>query len=216
MARKRKRNYHELHLNELAPDFEVATISGVIRLSDYRGRWVVLFSHPADFTPVCTSEIVRLAELYQQFRALNCEIIGLSVDSQYTHVAWLDAIRKSCGIKVPFPIIDDQGRKIANKYGMIHPDSSTTCTVRSTFIIDDEGRLRMLQHYPIWVGRSLDEILRVLQAAQTSDREGVALPESWHPGDAAVDLPAEPLAASKNSLSEWFSSIKKDVFARHH
>lgn len=200
-----------MSLQQLAPDFEVMTTAGQLRLSDYQGRWVVLFAHPADFTPVCTSEIVRLAKVYNQFRNLNTEIIGLSVDSHYTHVAWLKSIEDSFGIKVPFPIIDDQSQEIASLYGMVHPDSSTTATMRSTFIIDDEGILRLMLHYPMWVGRSVAEILRVLRALQTSDRDDVALPEGWRPGKAVVELPARirAIAQRKLSLGEsartWFS-----------
>ncbi len=200
-----------LHLNEIAPDFEVVTTAGVIRLSDYRGRWVVLFAHPADFTPVCTSEIVRLAKLYQRFRDFNCEIVSVSVDSRYTHLAWLHAIEQNFGVKVPFPMVDDQSRLVANLYGMVHPQSSQTSSVRSTFIIDNEGRLRLIQFYPMWVGRSVNEILRVLQALQISDRDSVALPEGWRPGKSVVEMPPESLPEERamkkpsHSAMSWFS-----------
>lgn len=222
MGKRKEQVFQEPHLNELAPDFEVMTTSGVLRLSDYRGRWVVLFAHMADFTPVCTSEIVRLAEMYQQFRDLNCEIISLSVDSRYTHAAWLQSIKENFGVSVPFPMIDDQSHAVANAYGMVHPDCSKTCTVRSTFLIDNEGRLRMRQHYPDWVGRSIPEILRVVKAVQLSDHDDVAIPEGWRPGDPVVRPPAQDAAEHRNELrvkpgSEgWFSSLRKEIFDRHH
>lgn len=208
-----------LCLNQPAPDFEVMTTDGVLRLSDYQGRWVVLFSHPADFTPVCTSEIVRLAKLDSKFKKLNTQVIGLSVDSRYTHLAWLRSIEDAFGIKVPFPMIDDQSRAVADLYGMVHPSSSTTATMRSTFIIDDSGLLRLILHYPMWVGRSIGEILRVLQALQVADRDKVALPEGWKPGREVVELPAETRAAAQKKLSigeaarTWFNQ-KSDMASK--
>lgn len=211
-----------LSLQQLAPDFEVTTTAGRLRLSDYQGRWVVLFAHPADFTPVCTSEIVRLAEVYPQFRKLNAEVVGLSVDSHYTHLAWLKSIEETFGIEVPFPMIDDQSREVADLYGMVHPDSSPAATMRSTFIIDDEGILRLMLHYPMWVGRSVSEILRVLQALQTSDRDKVALPEGWRPGNDVVEMPDRTTAAAQKKLSlgetarTWFSIKDKPASKSKH
>lgn len=220
MKGKKTKSIHELHLNEMAPEFEVRTTSGVLRLSDYRGRWVVLFAHAADFTPVCTSEIVRLAMKYKRFRALNCEIIALSVDSKYTHMAWLQSIKEDHGIDVPFPMIGDQGRQVANVYGLVRSDTSKNCTGRSTVLIDNKGRLRMLQHYPISVGRSVNEILRVLQASQIADKEGVVLPEGWRPGEALMHPPAEIAGKrakrSASSATEWLSSIKGEITSRFH
>ncbi len=201
-----------LGLNQPAPDFEVMTTDGVLRLSDYQGRWVLLFAHPADFTPVCTSEIVRLAKLDSKFKKLNTQVIGLSVDSRYTHLAWLKSIEEAFGIKVPFPMIDDQSRAVADVYGMVHPDSSSNHTMRSTFIIDDNGLMRLILHYPMWVGRSISEILRVLQALQVADRDRVALPEGWKPGGEVVELPAETRVEAQKKLSvgeaarTWFSA----------
>lgn len=211
-----------LSLQQPAPDFEVMTTAGQLRLSDYQGRWVVLFAHPADFTPVCTSEIVQLSRVYQQFKNLNAEIVGLSVDSHYTHVAWFESIEESFGIKVPFPMIDDQSREVATLYGMVHPDSGTTATMRSTFVIDDAGILRLMMHYPMWVGRSVNEILRVLHALQASDRDRVALPEGWRPGKEVVELPDRTKAAAQRRLSlgetarTWFSLKDKPASKSRH
>lgn len=211
-----------LSLHQPAPDFDVMTTAGHLRLSDYQGRWVVLFAHPADFTPVCTSEIVQLSRVYQQFKNINTEIVGLSVDSHYTHLAWFESIEESFGIKVPFPMIDDQNREVATLYGMVHPDSSTTATMRSTFIIDDEGILRLMLHYPMWVGRSIAEILRVLHALQASDRDQVALPEGWRPGNEVVELPDRTKAAAQRKLSigetarTWFTLKDKPASKSRH
>lgn len=202
-----------LCLDQPAPDFEVMTTTGQLRLSDYQGRWVVLFAHPADFTPVCTSEIVSLSKLYGQFKNLNTEVIGLSLDSHFTHLAWLRSIERAFNLSVPFPIIDDQNRRVAEQYGMVASNSSSISTMRSTFIIDDEGRLRLMQHYPMWVGRSVEEILRVLSALQFADREAAAMPEGWQPGQAALALPAKNgengnhQASVSEVISRWWESF---------
>ncbi len=187
-------------LNEAAPDFEVMTTAGLIRLSDYQGRWVVLFAHPADFTPVCTSEIVALAKSYKSFRESNCELVGLSVDSRYAHIAWLRAIKERFGVEVPFPIIEDQTMKVARRYGMIHPGASDTAAVRATFFIDDKGVMRAMIYYPMSVGRSVKEIIRVVQALQAGDKNGVVLPEGWKPGEEGIELPPETIVEANRRL----------------
>lgn len=131
-------------LNEPAPAFEARTTSGVKKLSDYQGKWLVLFSHPADFTPVCTTEFMAFASAYPEFQKLNCELLGLSIDSYYSHVAWIRNIKEKFGVGIPFPIIEDLGMEVARAYGMIHPGAADTSAVRATFIIDDQGILRAM------------------------------------------------------------------------
>lgn len=198
-------------LNEPAPNFEVMTTAGLIRLSDYQGRWVVLFAHPADFTPVCTSEFVTLARQHKVFRAANCELVGLSVDSRYAHIAWLRAIQERFGVEVPFPLIEDQTMTVARKYGMIHPGASDTAAVRATFVIDDKGIMRAMIYYPMSVGRSVKEILRLVQALQMADQSGVVLPEAWKPGDEGIEPPATMAEAGRRSIDgdatiDWYFS----------
>jgi len=182
-----------LRINDRAPDFTARTTLGQKRLSDYRGRWLVLFSHPADFTPVCTSEIIGLARRQAEFDALGCDLMALSVDSLYSHLAWLRDIHDRLGVKVSFPIIEDPSMVIGQAYGMIDPASPDSATVRATFIIDPTGIIRAISWYPMTVGRSVEELLRLVRALQASDREGASAPEGWAPGrpllqPAAVDL----------------------------
>lgn len=181
-------------LNEAAPDFSARTTLGPRRLADYRGKWLILFSHPADFTPVCTSEIVAFARAYPRFRALGCELLGLSVDSAFSHLAWLRSIRDNFGVEVPFPIIEDQSMRVAHDYGMIQHGASDTSAVRAAFFIDPASKVRAMVYYPMMNGRSVEEFLRMLAAMQASDRHGVATPEGWQPGDKAVLPPPATLA----------------------
>ncbi len=173
-------------LNEPAPDFAAKTTHGPRKLSDYKGQWLVLFSHPADFTPVCTTEFMAFAKHYPEFRKLNCELIGLSIDSYYAHVAWVRNIKEKFGVEIPFPIIEDLSMKVAKDYGMIMPGASDTSAVRATFIIDDKGVLRAMVYYPMSNGRSIPEFLRLVAALQTSDANKVATPEGWQPGDKVI------------------------------
>ena len=173
-------------IDELAPDFEARSTRGLVRLSDYRGRWLVFFSHPADFTPVCTSEFIALQKAYNEFQAYNCDLLGVSVDSLYAHIAWVMDIEQRFGVKITFPIIEDVSMSVARAYGMIHDGSASTAAVRSVFFIDPNGYIRAVIHYPMNVGRSIDEILRVLAAIQQSDAHQIATPEGWTPGDNAV------------------------------
>lgn len=172
-----------------APAFEARSTRGTIRLTDYQGQWLILFSHPADFTPVCTSEFITFQKKKPAFDKLNCSLVGLSVDSVFAHLAWIKDIETRFGVTIEFPIIEDISMSVARAYGMIHPHSQTTAAVRSVFFIDPNGIVRAMIHYPMNVGRSVDEILRVLQALQTADAEQVVLPEGWAPGDEAL-LPA--------------------------
>ncbi len=181
-------------LNDAAPDFSVRTTQGPRALADYRGQWLILFSHPADFTPVCTSEIVAFSRAHPRFRALGCELLGLSVDSTFSHLAWIRNIRDNFGVEVPFPIIEDQSMRVAHDYGMIQHGASDTSAVRAAFFIDPESKVRAMVYYPMSNGRSVEEFLRMLAAMQASDRHGVATPEGWQPGDKAVLPPPSTLA----------------------
>jgi len=165
-------------INEPAPDFEARTTHGVKKLEDYKGKWLVLFSHPADFTPVCTNEFMAFAKRHTDFKALNCELLGLSIDSYYSHVAWIRNIKEKFDVEIPFPIIEDLNMKVARAYGMIHPGAADTSAVRATFVIDPEGVLRAMVYYPMSNGRSIDEFVRLISALQTSDANGVATPEA--------------------------------------
>jgi len=176
-------------LNEPAPAFEAPTTQGIKRLEDYRGKWLVLFSHPADFTPVCTTEFIAFARHHKAFQAINTELLGLSIDSHYSHVAWIRNIKEKFGVEIPFPIIADLSMQVARAYGMIHPGAADTSAVRATFIIDPEGILRAMVYYPMTNGRSIDEFVRLVTALQTSDAHQVATPEAWQPGEQIIVPP---------------------------
>ncbi len=191
-------------LNEPAPDFEARTTHGVKKLADYRGKWLVLFSHPADFTPVCTTEFMAFAKYHPEFQKLNCELLGLSIDSYYAHVAWVRNIKERFGVDIPFPIIEDLSMKVARAYGMIHPGAADTSAVRATFVIDDKGVLRAMIYYPMTNGRSIPEILRLVAALQTSDKYKVATPEGWQPGDKVIVPPPQDVAAAEARLKEGY------------
>lgn len=184
-------------INEPAPDFSAHTTQGPRTLEDYCGRWLVLFSHPMDFTPICTSEFVAFARAADRFAELGCDLLGLSVDSTMAHLAWLRSIEASFDVQVPFPIVDDSRREIATAYGMIHPQSSDTSTVRTTYLIDPDGIVRATLHYPPTNGRSVEEILRLLEAIQTTATHGVGTPEGWRPGDPVVVSPPTTVEASR-------------------
>lgn len=176
-------------LNEPAPAFEAVTTHGVIRLSDYKGSWLILFSHPADFTPVCTTEFVAFAEIYPELQKKHVELLGLSIDSVYSHIAWMRNIEANLGVKIPFPVIADLNKEVATAYGMVMPGESKTETSRCVFIIDDKGIMRAMIYYPLSTGRNMKEILRVIDALQTADKYSVATPANWVPGDKVI-IPA--------------------------
>lgn len=202
-------------INDPAPDFEAKSTQGVIRLSDYKGKWVVLFSHPADFTPVCTTEFVAFAERAKAFAERNAQLIGLSVDSVPAHIAWLRNIEQHFGVKIDFPVIADLDMKVAQKYGLIHPGASETATVRAVFIIDDKGIVRALIYYPMNLGRNIDEILRALEALQTADAHACSMPANWRPGEKVVVPPPQTLAdaaaraqSSEYEVVDWYLAKK--------
>lgn len=200
-------------LNEAAPAFDAPTTHGRKTLEDYRGKWLILFSHPADFTPVCTTEFIAFAKRQDDFAALDTELLGLSIDSHYSHIAWVLNIKEKFGVDVRFPIIADLNMAVANAYGMIQPGASDTAAVRATFIIDPEGKLRAMVYYPMVAGRSVDEIYRLLVALQVADANKCAMPENWKPGDEViVPTPATPEAAlarageGYNTVDWYFST----------
>jgi peroxiredoxin (alkyl hydroperoxide reductase subunit C) len=177
-------------LHDPAPEFRSRTTLGDRQLSDYRGKWLLLFSHPADFTPVCTSEFVAFAGAFDQFQALDCDLLALSVDSLFSHFAWIRSIHEQFGVKIPFPIIEDPSMSIAKAYGMVAPDAPDASMVRAAFVIDPEGLVQAISWYPMTTGRNVKELLRLIAALQASDRHGVSTPEGWLPGDDVI-LPTE-------------------------
>ncbi|MHB1515295.1 MAG: peroxiredoxin [Acidiferrobacteraceae bacterium] len=191
-------------LNQLAPDFEAKTTHGVRKLADYKGKWLVLFSHPADFTPVCTTEFIAFAQAYPEFQKLNCELLGLSIDSVYAHMAWVRNIKEKFGVDIPFPIIEDLSMRIANAYGMIQVGASDTSAVRATFIIDDKSILRAMVYYPMTNGRSIAEFLRLVAALQTTDRSKVATPENWQMGDKVIVPPPGSVQDAEKRMKEGY------------
>ncbi len=202
-------------INEPAPAFDALTTDGRKSLSDYRGKWLILFSHPADFTPVCTTEFMAFARRADEFAALNTDLLGLSIDSHYAHIAWMRSIKETFGIDIPFPIIADLDVKVAQAYGMIQPGASDTQAVRATFVIDPEGVLRAMVYYPMTNGRSIDEFYRLIQALQTSDEHKVATPENWTPGqDVIVPTPQTAEAAEARlhqgyDTKDWYFSTRR-------
>jgi peroxiredoxin (alkyl hydroperoxide reductase subunit C) len=192
-------------IGEEAPDFEAVTTQGTIRLSGYRGKkWVVLFSHPADFTPVCTTEFIAFAKVADELAQLNVQLLGLSIDSVHSHLAWVKNVKEKMGVAIPFPVIADLNMSIARKYGMIHPGQSSTSTIRTVFFIDDKGMMRAMIYYPLSNGRFIPEIVRLVKAMQTSDKFGVATPANWQPGDKVVVPAPKTQADMEKRLSEGY------------
>lgn len=176
-------------LGQPAPAFEAETTHGTIRLEDFKGSWLILFSHPADFTPVCTTEFIAFAELAPELKKRNVELLGLSIDSTYSHIAWVRNIEQNFGVKIPFPVVADLNKEVASLYGMIMPGESKTETSRCVFVIDPKAIVRAMIYYPLTTGRNMDEILRLIDALQTTDTHGVATPANWRPGDKVIVPP---------------------------
>lgn len=204
-------------LNEPAPDFEALTTHGVLRLKDFEGQWLILFSHPADFTPVCTTEFLGFAAIYPELQRRGVELLGLSVDSVYSHIAWVRNIEERTGVKIPFPVIADLNKEVATAYGMLMPGESKTEASRCVFVIDPKGIVRAMIYYPMSTGRNMQEILRVIDALQTADQYTVATPANWQPGDEVI-IPApntqegaEQRVAEKNGYTvvDWYLSKKR-------
>ncbi len=191
-------------LGDKFPEMKVQTTRGELNLpGDMKGKWFVLFSHPADFTPVCTTEFIAFQQRYDKFRELNCELIGMSVDQVFAHIKWEEWIKDNMGVEIQFPIIADTGA-VANKLGLIHPGKGTN-TVRAVFIIDAEGLIRIMLYYPQELGRNMDEILRAVKAMQTSDKNGVAMPANWPEneilGDRVIIPPAKDVKTAQDRLA---------------
>lgn len=194
-----------LRIGDIAPGFQARSTLGEVRLSDYRGKWLVFFSHPADFTPVCTSEFVGIARAAEAFAALDCGLLGLSVDSLYSHLAWVRAIRQTFAVTIPFPIVEDPSMVIGRAYGMIDPHSDDSSAVRATYFIDPDGVIRAMTWYPLNVGRSVDEMLRMVAALQRTADDAVLAPEGWHPGqDLLATPPQDQHAVLAGDDEHWF------------
>lgn len=194
-------------IGDPAPEFKAQTTHGPIDFpKDLKGKWVVFFAHPADFTPVCTTEFVDFAQRYKDFQALNTELVGLSVDHIYAHIKWVEWIKEKLGVEIPFPIVADTTGTISELYGMIHPGESDVATVRAAFIISPHGIIRAILYYPLTVGRNIDEILRLLKALQVSLNEKVAIPANWPNnrliGDRVIVPPPADVEAAKKRLEE--------------
>lgn len=201
-------------IGEDAPEFKAVTTQGDINFpADYKGSWVILFSHPADFTPVCTSEFMTFASLESKFNEVNCKLVGLSVDGLYSHIAWLRTIKDKIeykgmkDIEVTFPLIEDITMEVAKKYGMMQPGESNTKAVRAVFVIDPVGKIRTIIYYPLSLGRNFDELYRVVVALKTADKFNVATPADWRPGDDVI----VPTAGSCGVAKERMESKKEDL-----
>jgi len=212
-------------IGEKAPNFKAITTQGNINFpADYEGSWVILFSHPADFTPVCTSEFITFASLEEKFAQANCKLVGLSVDGLYSHIAWLRTIREKIeykgmkDVEVKFPLIEDITMEVAHKYGMIQPGESSTKAVRAVFFIDPKGVIRAMIYYPLSLGRNFDELYRVIVGLQTADAFSVACPADWQPGDDVIVPTAGSCGVAKDRMEgkagemhcyDWFFCTKK-------
>jgi peroxiredoxin 2/4 len=204
-------------IGEPVPPFEAVSTMGNIRLEDFKGSWLILFSHPADFTPVCTTEFLAFAEIQEELRGLNCELMGLSIDSVYAHIAWIRNIEQNFGKRITFPIIADLNKEVATRFGMIMPGESKTETSRCVFVIDDKQILRAMIYYPLTTGRNMAEILRLIKALQMTDKHGVATPANWLPGDQVIvpppqttEMAEERVTASDIECKDWYF-CKKDL-----
>jgi peroxiredoxin (alkyl hydroperoxide reductase subunit C) len=200
-----------VYLGEKAPEFFVNTTKGPVSLEDYKGKWVILFSHPADFTPVCTTEFMEFARRYGEFKKLNVELIGLSVDSIYSHIEWMKDIKEKFGIEIPFPVIADINKDVAREYNMM--DEKTGSTVRGVFIIDPNQIVRLMIYYPAETGRNVDEIIRTVKALQMNWNRKLAAPVNWRPGeDGIVSAPAtleEAISREKSGSKTWYLKFEQ-------
>ena len=211
-------------IGDKAPSFKAITTQGEIDFpQDYKGDWVILFSHPADFTPVCTSEFMTFASLENKFAEANCKLVGLSIDGLYSHIAWLRSIKEKIeykgmkNVEVKFPLIEDITMNVANKYGMVQPNEDTTKAVRAVFFIDPNGIIRAIIYYPLSLGRNFDELYRVIIALQTADEFGIATPADWRPGDDVIVGPAGSCGTAQDRMDgkeemdckEWYFCTKK-------
>ncbi|MGM0896457.1 MAG: peroxiredoxin [Bacillota bacterium] len=204
-------------IGEPAPSFEIETTHGVISSESYKGKWFILFSHPSDFTPVCTTEFIGFQRIFPELQELNTELIGLSIDSVHSHIAWVRNIEEKFNVKIEFPIIADLNKEVAIKYGMLMAGNESTEASRAVFVVDDKQVIRAIIYYPLSTGRNMDEILRLVKALQTADEYTVATPADWVPGDKVIVKPprtqqeAEERAnSSEYEYVDWYFS-KKDI-----
>jgi peroxiredoxin (alkyl hydroperoxide reductase subunit C) len=219
-----EKNVSMPRIGDQAPSFKAVTTQGEINFpTDYKDSWVILFSHPADFTPVCTSEFMTFASMEQKFNEANCKLVGLSVDGLYSHIAWLRTIKEKIeykgmkDVEVKFPLIEDITMEVAKKYGMIQPGESNTKAVRAVFFIDSKGIIRAIIYYPLSLGRNFDELYRALIAMQTADKFSIATPADWRPGDDVIVSPAGSCGVAKERMDnkedmnchDWFFCTKK-------
>ena len=200
-----------------APPFQAETTHGTLRLEDFKGSWLILFSHPADFTPVCTTEFIEFAKIAPDLRRRGVELLGLSIDSTYSHIAWVRNIERLFNVKIPFPVIADINKEVATLYGMIMPGESKTETSRCLFVIDPNQVVRAMIYYPLTTGRNMDEIVRLIDALQTTDKHGVATPANWRPGEQVIVPPPRTIeaAAARTEMpgitcTDWYFA-KKDL-----
>ncbi|WP_455274511.1 peroxiredoxin [Rhizobium herbae] len=197
-------------MNDVAPGFTARSTAGTIALSGFRGRWLVFFSHPADFTPVCTSEFIAFARAQPDFDKLDCALLGLSVDSLYSHVAWLRDIHERFGVEIAFPVLEDPSMVISRAYGMLDNTAPSSATVRATYVIDPAGIIRAIVWYPMNVGRSVDELLRLVAAVQAAERENASTPEGWRPGQNLIEgLDLYPSADDIRGGETWYFREKR-------
>lgn len=196
-----------LRIGDQAPPFRARTTQGDVSLDQFRGRWLLFFSHPADFTPVCTSEFIALAKASPMFEAMDCALLGLSVDSLYSHVAWVRAIKALTGIEIPFPVVEDPSMAIGRAYGMIDAEATDSSAVRATYFIDPNGIIQATNWYPMQVGRCVDEMLRTVQALQRTTDGSVLTPACWRPGDDVLLPPSLP----SDDSPDWFHRLRPDT-----
>ncbi len=213
-------------IGDPAPSFRAKTTMGPLNFpEDYKGKWVILFSHPADFTPVCTTEFMTFATMQEDFRKLNTELIGLSIDSIYAHIAWLRTIKEKIefkgmkNVEVNFPVIEDLKMDVSKKFGMVQPNASTTQAVRAVFIMDPEATVRAILYYPLSTGRNMDEIKRMIIAMQKADKEQIATPANWEPGDDVIIPPPGSCGTAKDRVEsqdddkyclDWFMCFRRE------
>jgi peroxiredoxin (alkyl hydroperoxide reductase subunit C) len=193
-------------IGDQAPDFTAVTTQGQIQFHSWKsGSWALLFSHPADFTPVCTTELSELARRNDEFMKRKVKLIGLSIDSVHSHLAWRENIREKMGVTIPYPLIADLDMAVAKKYGMIHPGEGSTVTVRAVFLIDPKNHIRAIVYYPLNCGRNVDELVRLVDAIQTADANGVACPVNWKPGEKVIVPPpkTEQEVSDRKGKKEW-------------
>ena len=218
MEEKKEVIYSMPRIGDKAPDFEALTTAGKIKFSEFaKDKWIILFSHPADFTPVCTTELSGFAKRKNEFTALNTELIGLSIDSVHAHLGWVNNVKENTGVYMDFPIIADIDMKVAKLYGMLQPNESETAAVRAVFFIDPKRTIRLIMYYPLNVGRNMNEILRVLEALQVSDKHKVALPLDWKKGEKVIVPPPKTLKEMEERIDNQsyekvdFYLAKKDL-----